>query len=101
MNRNKWNALPKEVQEVMDALGAQQAVWTGTYMDRHVDKSIDWSKKNYQVEFIELSESERKKWDRLLVPIVAKWIEGAEEKGLPGSTIVEDIRAFSRMYAGE
>ncbi len=101
MNKQKWNSLPKDVQRVMDELATQQAVWTGVYMDRHVNTSIEWSKKTYKIEITELSKEELAKWDKLLVPITAKWIEGAKAKGLPAEQIVEDIKAFARMYSGQ
>jgi TRAP-type C4-dicarboxylate transport system substrate-binding protein len=100
MNTDKWNSLPKDVQEVMEGLGTQQAVWTGAYMDNHVNESIAWSKKNHNIEIIELSKEEMAKWDKLLAPITDKWIEDAEAKGLPGAQIVEDIKAFMKMYTG-
>jgi len=101
MNMDKWNSLPKDVQKVMEELGPQQAVWTGVYMDNHVDVSIAWSKKNHNIEIIELSKEEKAKWDGLLAPITEKWINDAKAKGLSAEAIVEDIKAFGKMYAGE
>ena len=101
MNMDKWNSLPKDVQEVMEGLSTQQSVWTGTYMDNHVDESIAWSQKTHNVEVIRLSEEEKAKWDELLASITANWIKDANEKGLPGEAIVADIRAFTKMYSGQ
>jgi len=101
MNMDKWNSLPKDVQKVMEGLGTQQAVWTGVYMDNHVNESIDWSKKTHNIEIIELSKEEKAKWDKLLEPMIDKWIEGAKGKGLPAEEIVKDIKAFGQMYAGQ
>ena len=101
MNKDKWNALPKDVQAVMEGLGTQQAVWTGVYMDNHVNESLSWSKKNYNIEIIELSKEEMAKWNKLLEPLTGKWIEDAKAKGLPAEAIVTDIMAFGKMYAGE
>jgi hypothetical protein len=70
-------------------------------MDNHVDVSIAWSKKNHNIEIIELSKEEKAKWDGLLAPITEKWINDAKAKGLAGEAIVEDIKAFGKMYAGE
>ena len=81
-------------------LGTQQAVWTGVYMDNHVEESIAWSKKNYDIQIIELSEKEKAKWDKLLAPLTDKWIAEANQKGLPGEAIVRDVKAFGAMYAG-
>jgi TRAP-type C4-dicarboxylate transport system substrate-binding protein len=64
MNMDTWNSLPKDVQEVMDGLGTEQAWWTGNYMDEHVEESIEWSKKNHDIEIINLSASEMARWNR-------------------------------------
>jgi TRAP-type C4-dicarboxylate transport system substrate-binding protein len=98
MNMDKWNALPKDVQKVMDDLNREQAEWTGKYMDDHVQESIEWSKETYNVEFIELSEKEMAKWNGLLEPIVAKWIESTKTKGYPAKEIVADLKALMKKY---
>jgi TRAP-type C4-dicarboxylate transport system substrate-binding protein len=92
MNMEKWNSLPKDVQEVMDGMGTEQAWWTGNYMDQHVIKSIEWSKKNHNIEIIELTKKELDRWDKLLKPIPDKWSEDAKARGLPARTILKDIK---------
>jgi TRAP-type C4-dicarboxylate transport system substrate-binding protein len=92
MNMEKWNSLPKDVQDVMDALGTEQAWWTGNYMDKHVEESIEWSKKNYNIEIIELTQKELDRWDKLLKPLIDKWSDEAKAKGLPARTILKDIK---------
>ncbi len=101
MNMDKWNSLPKDVQRVFEELGAQQAAWTGQYLDNHVKESIEWSVKNQGVKVIKLSAKEKAKWDKRLEPITNKWIKSAEKKGLAGKAIVEDIKAFAAMYSGK
>ena len=101
MNMDKWNSLPKDVQEVMEELGPQQAVWTGVYMDTHVKESMAWSKKTHNIEVIELSKTEKAKWDKLLDPITGKWITAAKAKGFPARAIVDDIVGFTKMYSGQ
>ena len=101
MNMDAWNKLPKDVQGVFDELGTQQCVWTGVYMDNHVNESLNWSKKNHNIEITELSKEEKAKWDNLLEPITGKWIEDAKAKGLPAEQIVSDIKAFKDMYLGQ
>jgi TRAP-type C4-dicarboxylate transport system substrate-binding protein len=101
MNMDKWNSLPKDVQKVFDEMALQQCVWTGVYMDNHVNDSIAWSKKNHNIEITVLPKEEMAKWNKLLEPITGKWINGAKEKGLPAEAIVTDIKAFGAMYAGE
>ncbi len=101
MNMDKWNSLPDDVKAVFEELETQQSAWTGTYMDNHVDESIAWSKKNHNLEVIELSDEEKARWDALLDPITAEWIKEAKQNGVPAEELVRDIKAFSDMYAGK
>ena len=98
MNLDKWKALPKNVQKVMDDLIVEQAEWTGNYMDDHVKESINWSKKTHNVEFISLSKKEKAKWDKKLQFLNDKWVAGAKEKGLPAKKIVKDIKKLISKY---
>ncbi|MCK5837210.1 MAG: C4-dicarboxylate ABC transporter substrate-binding protein, partial [Desulfobacula sp.] len=94
MNKAKYNSLPKDVQKVMMDLKEEQSLWTGTYMDEQIKKSIAWSKESNNVEFISLSAAEKAKWDGKLTFITEKWIKGAKEKGLPAEEIINDIKSY-------
>ncbi len=91
MNMDSWNALPSDVKKVMEDLGAEQAEWTGNYMDNHVKDAIKWSKEKYNVQFIQ---PDKAKWNKKLQFISDKWIKNATAKGLPAKAIVADIKAF-------
>ncbi len=91
MNMDKWNALPDDVKKVLDDLALEQAEWTGSYMDNHAKESIEWSKKEQGVEFIDLKD--KAQWDKALEPIVTDWITKNEGK-VPAQQIVDDIRAL-------
>lgn len=99
MNMDKWNLLPEEVKKVLEDLGSEQAEWTGNYMDNHVNESVAWSKKTYQVEFIELSKEEKTMWDNALRPVTDKWIKDSNAKGYPGEAIVKDIQALIEKHS--
>jgi TRAP-type C4-dicarboxylate transport system substrate-binding protein len=94
MNKSKWQSLPEDVKAVMDGMIKEQAVWTGEYMDNHVNASVAWSKKTHGVEIIELDPATKAQWNAALSPITEKWIADATEKGLPASQIVDDIRGL-------
>lgn len=98
MNMDSWNRLPEDVKKVMDDLSVEHALWTGNYVDEHLYEALDWSKKNYNVEIIELTKEEMAKWDALLEPMIADWIKEANAKGLPGEQIIEDIKALTKKY---
>jgi TRAP-type C4-dicarboxylate transport system substrate-binding protein len=101
MNMDSWNKLPKDVQKVMEDLAAEQAVWTGNYMDGHVKEANAWSKTTHNVEFIYLSKEEKAKWDALLQPITDAWINKAKSDGYPAEAIVADIKNFTKMHTGK
>jgi TRAP-type C4-dicarboxylate transport system substrate-binding protein len=101
MNMDKWNSLPDDVKQVMDGLGKEQAEWTGKYMDGHVTESVEWSKKTYNIEIINLSEEETARWNELLAPIPGKWVEDATAKGFPAKDILNDIHSLNEKYSKE
>jgi TRAP-type C4-dicarboxylate transport system substrate-binding protein len=98
MNMEKWNTLPKDVQKVMDGLGTKQAWWTGNYMDKHVEKSIAWSKKNFNIEITKLTKKQLAQWDKSLKPLPDNWITQAKAKGLPARAILQDIRVAKEYH---
>ncbi len=99
MNMDSWNALPADVQKVMNDLILEQSEWTGNYMDNHVDKAVEWSKAQQGVEFIKLSKAEKAKWDAKLAFLSDKWVKGAEAKGLPAQNIVDYIGMLVNKYS--
>ena len=96
MNLDKWNSLPKDVQQVMEGMAREHSEWTGNYMDNHIIESIDWSKKTQGVEVITLSKAEKAKWDKLLDPILTDWVAATNKKGYPADQIAADIKALMK-----
>jgi TRAP-type C4-dicarboxylate transport system substrate-binding protein len=94
MNKGKWNSLSPDVQKVMMDLKEEQSLWTGTYMDEQIKRSIAWSKESNGVEFISLSAEEKAQWDSKLGFITDKWVKGATQKGLPAQQIINDIKTY-------
>jgi TRAP-type C4-dicarboxylate transport system substrate-binding protein len=99
MNMDSWNALPADVQKVMNDLIVEQSEWTGNYMDNHVNNAIKWSKAEQGVEFITLSKADKAKWDAKLAFLEDKWVQGAEKKGLPAKNITDYISMLIQKYS--
>ncbi len=98
MNMDRWKALPPEVQKVIEDMGTEQAEWTGTYMDQHVQDSMDWSVKEQMVEVIALDAATKKAWDQKLQFITDQWVTDAKAKGFPAEDIVADIQKLTKQY---
>lgn len=101
MNQKKWDALPEDVKRVMDDLRREQALWTGQYVDEHVEEALEWSKKERGLQIFELPQADRDKIPGLVQPIVDDYVKRATEKGLPGEQIVRDVKALRDKYAQE
>ena len=98
MNKNKWNSLPQDVKNVFDDLSKEQAVWTGKYVDNHVNEAMKWSKETHKVQVNTLSNDELAKWYALLNPMSDKYIKDVEAKGLPAKAILEDVKRLKEQY---
>ncbi|WP_028575598.1 TRAP transporter substrate-binding protein [Desulfonatronovibrio hydrogenovorans] len=101
MNRNKWNSLPREVQIVLEELGREQALWTGEYMDAHVDKAIEYARENYDAQSFELTPDEYALIEERVRPIIDDWIKEAERNGLPAREILADLESLRDYYESE
>jgi TRAP-type C4-dicarboxylate transport system substrate-binding protein len=98
MNMDRWQALPADVQKVMEDLATEQAEWTGTYMDQHVKDSMEWSVKEHNVEVIHLDAKAKAAWDQKLQFITEQWVADAKAKGFPAQEIVSDIQMLTKKY---
>lgn len=98
MNKERWNSLPEDIQKVIDDLGVDQAEWTGKYVDEHVNEALAWSKKEYNIEVIRLSEKELAEWRKLLEPLNDKWLKDAEAAGIPGDKILKKMMKLKKKY---
>ena len=101
MNMDKWNALPAAVKKVFNDLVREQAVWTGKYIDKHAQESLEWAQKKEGVKVFRLSPSEKAKFEAPLKPIVAGWIKKVSAKGIDGKGIVDFIKTTTKKYAGK
>jgi TRAP-type C4-dicarboxylate transport system substrate-binding protein len=101
MNRDVWESLPPDVQEVMNDLGPEQAEWTGEYMDAHVQEALAYAQDKYSTQVDRLSEQEMREVQAKVSPIVDEWKTEAAEAGLPAEAIFEDMLTLKEKYAGQ
>jgi TRAP-type C4-dicarboxylate transport system substrate-binding protein len=99
MNKDKWNSLPQDVKNVFDDLSKEQAVWTGKYVDNHVNEAMRWSKETYKIQVNTLSNDELARWYALLNPMSDKYTKDVEAKGLPAKAILEDVKRLKEQYS--
>jgi TRAP-type C4-dicarboxylate transport system substrate-binding protein len=102
INQAKWNFLPDDVKKVFDALRKEQAIWTGKYVDNHVNEALKWSKETFKdFQIYNLSKDELSKWYALLNPMADKYLKDYEAKGIPTKAILDDVTKLKEKYSKE
>ncbi|WP_342536938.1 TRAP transporter substrate-binding protein [Sporosarcina sp. FSL K6-3508] len=99
MNKDTWESLPKDVQEVIDELNSEMGQFAGKYLDKHVEDSMKWSQEEQELKVIPLTDEESSKWDDLLREIQEKAVQSADDKGLPGSVYHERLYELIDEYS--
>jgi TRAP-type C4-dicarboxylate transport system substrate-binding protein len=101
MNKDVWNSLPPDVQQVIDGLGREMALWTGTYLDNHVKESLAWAEKEQGLQVISLPPEEKARWEAALQGVTGKYVQEVEARGLPGREFLNRLLALKEKYAQE
>ncbi|WP_193091779.1 TRAP transporter substrate-binding protein [Halomonas colorata] len=98
MNRQRWDSLPKDVQQVIDELGAEVAHFAGDYLDSHIEESLNWAAENHGVETLVLSDEEAERWAERLKPINEARLTEAAEMGLPAYEFYDRMMELIQSY---
>jgi TRAP-type transport system periplasmic protein len=90
MNLNSWKKLSPADQKILtDLLPVGMQMQAKTYRE-DADLAIEDGKKA-GIEFIELSPSERKRWEDAMEPCTQQWVKETDGQGLPASAMYKDI----------
>ncbi len=83
MNKDKWNALSPDLQEVIGKVNEEWIEKTGNLWDQ-----IDQSGKEYALKLgnqvISLPKEEDERWAKAVKPVLDDYVKNMKEKGLPG-----------------
>ncbi|WP_240610996.1 TRAP transporter substrate-binding protein [Oceaniglobus ichthyenteri] len=99
MNQGRWNSLPEEIQQ------AFRTASTGDWPKEvgQIWRAVDDFGINVAVEagnqHITLTEEETAVFDEALLPVVDRWIEEVDGKGIDGAALVEKARAAIKENA--
>lgn len=99
MNKDTWESLPDHVKEVIDELRDEMSVFTGQYLDDHVEESMKWSEESENLEVISLSEEEKEQWNTKLEEIQDNKVEEVNNQGLPGSEYKDRLYELIDKYS--
>ncbi len=97
MNKNRWTALPADIQKVftdVDAEWAQKHAEAWDTVDQE-GRSYTLSKGN---EIISLSDEENLRWKEAVKPVIKEYIQEANDKGLPGDLYIKKALELIEAY---
>jgi TRAP-type C4-dicarboxylate transport system substrate-binding protein len=83
MNKEKWNALPIDIQKTIETINVEWAQKTGKLWDE-VDKSGKEFSLKLGNKILPLSKEENQRWATAVKPVLEDYVKRMKEKGLPG-----------------
>ncbi|HVN97384.1 MAG TPA: TRAP transporter substrate-binding protein [Syntrophorhabdaceae bacterium] len=84
MNKEKWNSLPPDIQQIMDKLSEEYAVKTAQTWERMSAESVN-ALKAMKHTISPLSRAEDERWFKAIAPVYDTYVKEKTAKGLPAS----------------
>jgi TRAP-type transport system periplasmic protein len=91
MNKEKWNALPADIQKIIEKVNAEWIDRTGKLWD-DIDKSGRAFTQRLGNQIIPLSREENQRWADKVGPILDDYVKQMKDKGLPGDEALKFCR---------
>jgi TRAP-type C4-dicarboxylate transport system substrate-binding protein len=91
MNKDKWESLPGDVQEIIQQVNSEWVEKHGKAWDQ-ADREGREFVESLDREIIVLPDDEIKKWVISVQPILDEYVEKTTDEGLPGDEMLEDIQ---------
>lgn len=98
MNLDSWNALPQDVQKVLDELAEDHSIWTGEEFHRTSVEGLEYAVEVEGAELITLSSEEMARWMERFKPLVDKYLADTAAKGLPGQECLDELYRLRDKY---
>lgn len=101
MNKNTWNRLPKDIQDIITQVTKEMMPHTltkATTLEVYAGLKTIKSKGR---EVIELSPDEMNRWRETVKPLWNEWAQSMEAKGLPGRAVLKDTDTLIQKYLKE
>lgn len=97
MNKAKWEALPKDVQETIAKVNEEWIPKTGKGWDE-MDKAGKEFTSGRGNQVVALSAEENDKWAKAVQPILEAYVQDMKSKGLPGAEALAFCQDFLKTY---
>jgi TRAP-type C4-dicarboxylate transport system substrate-binding protein len=90
MNKSKWDALPPDVQKIIEEINVEWAKKQGKVWDQADVDGIAFAKEKGG-EMIEIKADEAAKWAKAVMPVRDFYLKQAKGKGVQGEKVLEFV----------
>ncbi len=91
MNKNKFNQLPEDMQDVLAAVSEEWIETHGKVWDDADEEGLAFTLDSGN-QVIEISDEESERWQAAIEPVIVEYIENAEAKGIDGRKAVDFLQ---------
>jgi TRAP-type C4-dicarboxylate transport system substrate-binding protein len=100
MNKAKYDALPAESKQVLDALFREHAQWTADYVDGHAAAAVAWAQKQPKpVTVATVTDADHAAMEKSFAPLFDAYAERAAKASVPGREILTFVSARKAVHA--
>ncbi len=97
MNKNAWNKLSPEDQEIIEGITEKYRKLSAQEYDKAGERGRQIAEEA-GTQFNKLTDAEQKKFEEALADTYQEWVDNANKRGLPGDEILEEARRLSQEY---
>lgn len=90
MNKDKWAALPPDIQKIIEAVNEEWIEKTGKAWDE-IDREGTEVAAARGNKILTLTPEEDRRWNELVRPIYDEYVKGMRERGLPGEAALKFV----------
>jgi len=98
MNKQKWESLPADVQELFTTVSQEWVAKHGEAWDQADAEGREFIRGLGRQE-IALADAEKQRWTDAVKPILDNYVAEAKKKGLAGEAFLRDVRALLAKYS--
>jgi TRAP-type C4-dicarboxylate transport system substrate-binding protein len=98
MNKARYNSLPADLKQVIDANSGEAASSLAGKVWDEQGVTVAEQVRSRGNTLITLTEEEAANWRKLTEPVIARWLKSAAERGLNGTKLLESARAAIAKY---
>lgn len=93
MNKDKWNSLSKQDQQIIEQINKEWAVKHGEAWDSSDKEGLEFFLSQEGNKVIEIDKAESDRWAKAVEPIISEYAAKLKSEGLDGDAVIKTIRA--------